>query len=215
MSRRFTLETEDGLRLEAERDAPDDPRASVVLCHPHPDMGGTMSAPLLIALRDEFVQRGWAVVRFNFRGVGRSEGTASLGEKEVRDARAAIASARTELPRAPLGIVGWSFGGAVAVRAAAEDDTLVGCVAIAPSVQPRPGVSAGLPRADELDLGVPLLIVCGSNDEVTPPEATRDWLRPVEHAEFIEMRAANHFFWGRYEQLGSIATAWLERRARL
>ena len=215
MTRRFWLETDDGLRLEAERDAPERARAAAVICHPHPDMGGTMTAPLLLALRDELVRRAWAAVRFNFRGVGRSEGTASLGEKEVLDAQAAVASARSDVPDAPLAIVGWSFGGAVAVRTAVEDDSLVGCVAIAPSVEPRPGVSAGLPRADELDLGVPLLFVCGSNDEVTPVDATRRWLEPVQHAELIEMRAANHFFWGRYEQLGSTVVGWLEQRAGL
>ena len=81
------FQSRDRLSLQGALDLPDAPRASVVLCHPHPDMGGTMNAPLLGALTEELVGRRWAVLRFNFRGIGDSEGEASTGLAEVADAR--------------------------------------------------------------------------------------------------------------------------------
>jgi alpha/beta superfamily hydrolase len=209
-----TLTTGDGLRLEMRSEAPERVEAAIVLCHPHPDMGGTMNAPLLLALRDGFLAEGWAVLRFNFRGVGTSSGERSEGIQEVADAEAAVAWARREWPDVPVAIVGWSFGAGVAIRAAERDDSLEACVAIAPPVEGRPRVTAGLPPATELDLGVPLLFVCAGHDEVTPPEPCRRWIRNVEYADLLEIPAANHFFWGRYEQLASRVNEWLAQRFR-
>jgi alpha/beta superfamily hydrolase len=206
----LTFTSTDGLRLEGALDAPDDPHAALVLCHPHPRMGGTMNAPLLGALRDELVRRRWAVLRFNFRGIGGSQGEPSLGEDEVADALGAVAVARDRVRGRPIGIAGWSFGGAVAIRAAVADDSLAGCVAIAPAVTRRDEVAAGLPPASELDLGVPLLVVCGARDEVVKPDECRAWIQPVEAATYIELQGANHFFWGRYDDLATTVTEWLD-----
>ncbi len=200
----------DGLSFEGVLDRPEPTRAGLVLCHPHPQMGGTMNAPMLLALRQALVARGWAVLRFNFRGIGRSEGRPSTGEEEVAETHAAIALLRERLDRLPVAIAGWSFGGAVAVRAAAEDDALAGCVGIAPAVDAKPDVTSGLPSPDELDLGVPLLFVCGSNDEVVPPEACGAWIADIEHGEFVELPASNHFFWGRYDKLCATVGEWLD-----
>ena len=208
---RLTLSTSDGLSIEAALDAPPRSKAGIVLCHPHPQMGGTMNAPLLVALRDELVAREWTVLRFNYRGIGESEGEASLGVEEVDEATAAVEFLRARSPR-PAAIAGWSFGGAVAVRAAAEDDSLVGCVGIAPSVEPKPDVSAGLPPPDDLDLGVPLLFVCGHNDDVVSPAACREWTSAFAHGDYVEVPAANHFFWGKYERLTAIVSDWLDAR---
>ncbi len=123
-----TFESSDGLTLEAILDDPDEPRAALVLCHPHPKMGGTMNAPLLAALTARMTGDGWTVLRFNFRGIGKSEGDATTGIDEVQDAKGAIAYMRHRTPDLPLAIAGWSFGAAVAIRTAAEDDSLVGCV---------------------------------------------------------------------------------------
>ena len=212
MSRSLTIATPDGLSLEARADGPAEARAILVVCHPHPDMGGTMNAPLLVALCTEMAARGWATLRFNFRGVGASTGRRSLGEREVIDAHAAVARVREDRPGLPVALAGWSFGAGVAVRAAAEDDSLLACVAIAPSIEGRSGVTVPFPPADELDLGVPLLFVCGSNDDVTPIEPARRWIAEVEHGELVELAAANHFFWGRYEELSATVSDWLERR---
>jgi uncharacterized protein len=77
------LRSADGLRLESLLWTPDEPRAGLVFCHPHPQMGGTMNAPLLEAVAKELVGKDWAVLRFNFRGIGESEGEATTGGAEV------------------------------------------------------------------------------------------------------------------------------------
>ncbi len=205
----ITFESTDGLTLEGAVDVPAGPKAVVVLCHPHPKMGGTMNAPLLAALRDHLVSEDWAVVRFNFRGIGASQGTSSTGIEEVSDAQGAIAYARDRLEELPLAIAGWSFGAAVAVRAAALDDSLAGCIAIAPAVAAEPGVTDGLPAPDEIEIDVPLLVACGANDEVVRPEECRLWAEAA-FAEHIVLKGANHFFWGNYEQLAVKIARWLD-----
>src|SRR5688500_2919200 len=104
MTESLTIRSRDGLTLEAAFDG--EPAAGVVVfCHPHPRFGGTMDAPLLIALRDDLVGRGFAVLRFNFRGVGASEGTSGLGEEEVADALGAVAAAESRAEGKSIGIL--------------------------------------------------------------------------------------------------------------
>ena len=204
-----SLESSDGLTLEGILDAADEPRAAVVLCHPHPKMGGTMNAPMLEALTARMTGERWTVLRFNFRGIGGSEGDASTGIDEVQDAKGAIAYIRKRVPELPLAIAGWSFGAAVAIRAAAEDDSLVGCVAIAPAVKEKPGITAGLPHPDEVDLGVPLLIVAAANDELVETEDCEAWVAGIPHAQVVVVPGANHFFWAKYDRLGDEVAGWL------
>ena len=210
MSERMTVRSRDGLALEAESDLAPDARASIVFCHPHPGYGGTMNAPLLVALRDDLVERGFGVLRFNFRGGGASEGTSSLGEAEVADAAGAIDVAREAAPGRPLALLGWSFGGSVAIRTAAAEP-VDACVAIAPAVRGKEGITAGLPSPDELGLEVPLLIVIGSNDEQISTAECKGFSAGVGGAEFVEMPGANHFFWAKYPQLTATIGTWLER----
>ncbi|MDQ3983096.1 MAG: alpha/beta hydrolase [Actinomycetota bacterium] len=206
------LRSRDGLALEAALDSPDAPKATLVLCHPHPQMGGTMNAPLLLALRDEMLRRDWAVLRFNFRGIEGSEGVSSTGVDEVADAGGALDHAGETFPDLPRAIAGWSFGAAVAVRVAAIEPDLVGCAAIAPAVDEKPGVTAGLPPPDELDLVVPLLVVYGTNDEQVSPEACSSW-GTAAGAEVVRIAGANHFFWAKYDQLSELVGDWLDARS--
>ena len=206
MTRALTFASRDGLRLEAEMDEPADPAASLVLCHPHPKMGGTMNAPLLLSLRDALVGRRWNVLRFNFRGIGNSEGDPSTGAAEVNDALGALDVARA--PGLPVALAGWSFGAAVAVRVAAEDHDLIGCAAIAPAVDEKPDITAGIPS--DAVVGVPLLVVVGANDDQVSPSRCAQWADTQPHATFHEVRGANHFFWARYEQVADIVADWLD-----
>ena len=205
----LNLESSGGLILEAEFDRAGAPRAALVICHAHPGMQGTMKSPLLIAIRDALTERDWSVLRFNFRGVGGSGGEFGDGVEEVDDALAAIRFVRAAHPDAPIAILGWSFGAAVAMRAAAREAEVEACVAIAPSVVPKPGISRGLPPPQELGLDAPLLIVCGANDEVTPPEDARRWAAEAG-ALYHEIQAANHFFWAKYEPLITTVTRFLD-----
>jgi uncharacterized protein len=208
MSRALTFSSIDGLVLEGMLDGPDDADRALVLCHPHPQMGGTMNAPLLEALTADFADEGWGVVRFNFRGIGRSEGNPSTGPDETADALGAIAEARRLWPRRPVAVAGWSFGAAVAIRAAAEDPTLAACVAIAPSVEAKEGTTAGLPSPDDLEIDVPLLVVTAANDAVVAPAACRAWAEGA-FADHIVISGANHFFWARYDRLSEAVRRWL------
>ncbi|MDQ3958025.1 MAG: alpha/beta hydrolase [Actinomycetota bacterium] len=206
-----SIRSRDGLALEAAVDAAPAVRAGLVLCHPHPQMGGTMNAPLLCAVRDEMVRRSWGVLRFNFRGIGGSEGAPSLGIEEVADAGGATDHARTLWQGVPLAIAGWSFGAAVAVRLVASGEDLIACAAIAPAVNEKPGVTAGLPAPSELDDGPPLLFVCAANDRQVLPEDCSSWANDAG-AKLVTMRGANHFFWGKYDDLAETVGTWLDAR---
>ncbi|MGH2754713.1 MAG: alpha/beta hydrolase [Actinomycetota bacterium] len=206
----LVLHTQDGLALEAVLESPGSPKACFVFCHPHPQMGGTMNAPLLKAISGGLLERGWAVLRFNFRGIGASEGMSSIGIEEVADAAAAVEEARSRFPTLPLAIGGWSFGASVAGRVAATDDALEAFVGIAPAVTEKPGITAGMPAAEEVDLPMPSLVIVGVNDDLVDPAEARAWAETVG-AEFEEMKGANHFFWGKYEVLTERVCDFLER----
>ncbi len=204
-----TIRSTDGLELEGVVDEPADVRGVFVLCHPHPKMGGTMNAPLLGALRDRLVDEGWAVVRFNFRGIGSSEGEPSTGVAEVADAEGALDLATERFPHLPMTIGGWSFGAAVAVRTMGAHPEITAGVAIAPSVKPREGVTAGLPHPSEISLESPLLFVCAVNDDLVSIGDCREWVEAVPSCGLVELRGANHFFWAKYGDLADEVSKWL------
>jgi alpha/beta superfamily hydrolase len=199
----------DGLTIEAVLDGPPDPTAVLVFCHPHPQMGGTMNAPLLLAIGGPLLELGWSVLRFNFRGIGSSEGESGIGVEELKDAEGAVAFAKGRFPDAPIAIAGWSFGGAVAVKTAMQHPELFACVGIAPAVEPKEGVTAGLPSASEVDISMPLLFVVGINDRQVDPAACRAWSEEAG-AALVEMKGANHFFWGKYDDLSENVVGFLE-----
>lgn len=209
MSERVTVTSEDGLNLVGELDVPEHPDAALVICHAHPKMGGTMKSPLLLALRDEMVERNYAVLRFNFRGIEGSEGTPTTGLEEVADARGAITFVSERLPDVPVAVAGWSFGGAVAVRAVSGRDDVSACVGIAPAAKEKPGVTAGLPGPGEIRVSCPMMMVVGANDDVTLPRDVGKWA-DAAGARYEEIPAANHFFWAKYEPLTSTVASFLE-----
>ncbi|HEX2051930.1 MAG TPA: alpha/beta hydrolase, partial [Actinomycetota bacterium] len=110
---------------------------------------------------------------------------------------------------APLALAGWSFGAAVAVRAAAGDDGLLAIAAIAPPVVARPGVTAGLPAPERARLAAPLLTVCGDNDHLVAVEDCLRWARGAG-ARVVVVEGGNHFFWGRYERLTATVADFLD-----
>lgn len=205
----LTFSSRDGLQLVGELEVPDEVDAALVICHAHPNMGGTMKSPLLIALQDEMLARHYAVLRFNFRRIEGSEGTPTIGLEEPADAHGAIDLMNDRFPDLPLAIAGWSYGASVAVRVAAERDDLSACVAIAPPVTEKPEVTVGLTGPDEIELDIPLLVVVGSNDDLTSPEDCLAWASAAG-TRFEEIPAANHFFWAKYEPLVATIASFLE-----
>ncbi len=165
-----------------------------------------MDAPLLLALRDALVTDGHAVVRFNFRGIGSSEGFPGDGTAEVADAHGAIDAARERYPGLTPALLGWSFGASVAIRVAPDAGELSAVVAITPPVSGRAGFSVGLPQ--DFASNIPLLVLAGANDTTTDPQKQRAWAE-ANRARFIALKGANHFFWGKYDDLAAEVTAFL------
>lgn len=110
---RVALVTSDGVELDALWVSPPSVVVAVVLCHPHPEHGGSMHNPLLLTVEDAVCGLGGGVLRFDFRGVGRSGGAHMGGDGEVGDVEAAARWVREREPGCPLAVGGWSFGGGV------------------------------------------------------------------------------------------------------
>jgi alpha/beta superfamily hydrolase len=118
-------------RLEAlleppERPVPDNPRFAAVVCHPHPLFGGTLHNHATYRLAKAVRARGGTSLRFNFRGVGRSQGAHDQGRGERDDVRAALAWLRERTPDVPILVAGFSFGAWVAAQAGCRDPAVRG-----------------------------------------------------------------------------------------
>jgi hypothetical protein len=183
-------------RLEALLESPRDGEAagSAVVCHPHPEHGGTLQNKVVHTLARAFVTKGLSTLRFNFRGVGQSEGEFDEGQGEVRDALAAVQMMKGRGGDKELWLAGFSFGAAIAIRAAA-DARANGLVSVAPAlsrVLHEPG-----PQPD-----CPWLIVQGDQDDLVNVADTILWvnrLKPGPELQIFE--ETGHFFHGRLVKL--------------
>lgn len=169
-------------------------RGVAVICHPHPQHGGTMDNKVAQTLARAFVQQGFRAVRFNFRGVGGSEGAWDDGRGEVDDALAVTAAHRTA--GLPLVLAGFSFGGYVAAEAAHRlpaDQKPAWLALVAPSTQKQavPAVPEGT------------LVIHGEADDVVPLAATLDWARP-QALPVVVVPGAGHFFHGQLTLLKNL-----------
>ncbi len=169
-------------------------RGLAVVCHPHPLQGGTMDNKVVTTVARALVQRGWRVVRFNYRGVGGSAGTWDEGRGEVDDALAVIAAHR--VAGEPLVLGGFSFGGFIAASAAArlpEADRPQRMVLVAPSTA----------KHDAPPVGADTLLIHGEADDVVPLSASMDWARP-QALPVVVVPGAGHFFHGQLMLLKSL-----------
>jgi alpha/beta superfamily hydrolase len=178
-------------RIECAIDRPAEaPRGLAVVCHPHPQGGGTLDNKVAQTIARACLDVGWASVRFNFRGVGASEGAWDEGRGEVEDALAVIADwrARAEFAGKPLALGGFSFGAWVAVEAASR---------LADDAKPRRIVLVGPSTEKQSMRGVPAdtVVVHGENDELVPLAATLAWARP-QQLPVIVFPGVGHFFHG-------------------
>ena len=194
-------------RIECAVDSPAGPvRGVAVVCHPHPQHGGTLDNKVVQTLARAFVQLGWRSVRFNFRGVGASEGGWDEGRGEVEDALAVVAArtaAHTIDGAAPaLLMAGFSFGGYVAAEVAQRlpaDAKPRRLVLVGPSTQKQdvPPVPAGT------------VVIHGETDDVVPLSATLDWARP-QALPVIVFPGVGHFFHGQLALLKSVVVQQLQ-----
>jgi uncharacterized protein len=163
---RIEFPSDDGTVLEARLTHPDeDPVGGAVLCHPHPQQGGSMDSWMMPVLQRAVAAAGWSALRFNFRGVGRSDGAPGEGEEEARDVAGAVTWLRAEIGGGPIILGGWSFGSAVALNYALDGGDIAGWFAV--------GFPVG---RDAVDLDAlsgwttPKLFIHGTRDQITPAE---------------------------------------------
>ena len=175
------------------------PRGVAVLCHPHPQHGGTMDNKVVQTLARAFVQLGHRAVRFNFRGVGASGGHWDQGQGEIDDALAVVAALRN--PDLPLVLGGFSFGAYITTRAAAQ---------LADDAKPQRLVLVGPAVVNFSAAPVPndTLVVHGEADDVVPLQAVLDWARP-QVLPVVVVPGTGHFFHGQLTLLKNIVVnAW-------
>jgi alpha/beta superfamily hydrolase len=185
-------------RLQALRDLPEGASQGIaVIAHPHPLFGGTMDNKVVQTLASAFVQAGWTAVRFNFRGVGASEGAHDNGHGEVDDMLAVVSAAAAD---GPLALAGFSFGAFVAARAveslwSSRELRKVALVGTATSRFPVPPVPPQLHDRT--------LVVHGELDDTVPLASVMDWARP-QALPITVVPGGAHFFHGQLPLLKNL-----------
>jgi hypothetical protein len=173
---------------------------SAVFAHPHPLHGGTLHNKVVFRAARCLGRAGYGVLRFNFRGVGISDGRFDSGEGEVDDFRAAVDEAERR-GGVPIVAGGFSFGSAVALRGIDGDPRVRAFLGVG---VPLASVSAeSLPRPQ-----VPALLVVGSEDVYGPPVLLRDWVG--DSGRIVEVPGGDHFLEGKLEELESALVAFLD-----
>ena len=182
-----------------------------VILHPHPQFGGTMNNQIVDQLYYAFAQRGFSVLRFNFRGVGRSQGLFDNGPGELADAATALDWLQTYNPDArSCWIAGVSFGAWIAMQLLMRRPEIDGFISVAPPANLydfsflAPCPSSGL-------------MVNGSDDRVVPPESTKTLVDKLKTQKGIVIShetipGANHFFEDRLDELLLVVNTYLDQR---
>ena len=161
-----------------------------VVCHPHPQHGGTMDNKVVTTLVRGYGELGIPAVRFNFRGTGHSEGVYDRGVGEVEDLMAVARWVERRYPDARLLLAGFSFGSGVAGNGAHRLPNCCHLTLVAPPVG-RYGFSR------RQDFPCPWLLIMGGKDELVDPAGVFEWARSISPSpSIIEMPDAGHFFHG-------------------
>lgn len=181
--------------IECAVDEPEQaPRGVVVICHPNPVQGGTLDNKVVQTIARAFVQMGYRAVRFNFRGVGLSQGVWDEGRGEVDDALAVVKALRE--PHLPLALAGFSFGAYVTAQAAsrlAGDQRAERLLLVAPATS----------RFDTAAVPADTLVIHGEVDDVVPLAALLDWARP-QALPLVVVPGVGHFFHGQLPLLKNL-----------
>jgi uncharacterized protein len=170
-----------------ERPEQDERRGTAIVCHPHPLHGGTMHNKVVTMVSRSLVELGLSTVRFNFRGVGNSQGEYDDGNGETDDVAAIATWLRRERPDDALWLAGFSFGSYVALRAAQ---------ALAPQQLIQIAPPVGRWAFDAITLpDCPWLVVQGEADEVVDPAAVFAWIAALaKPPQLVRMPDTSHFF---------------------
>jgi hypothetical protein len=199
-------------RLEALLWTPakSNPPVGAVVCHPHPLFGGTMHNKVVYQIARTLDRLGLPVLRFNFRGVGLSEGEHDQGHGERDDVRAALDFLAGEFPGLPLMVAGFSFGCWVGLRVGCEDSRVMELAGL------------GTPVNDSdfsylYSCAKPLLLIQGEKDQYGAPSKLEEVVAtfPVnvrEQTRVVIVPGADHFFLGKLDPVGAALSAWLGER---
>jgi len=202
------------LRLEGVIHLPDgEPaqRPGVLICHPHSQHGGSMEVPVIAATARELARRGIVALRFNFRGVGRSEGAFGEGSAEVADVAGAAEYLvrRDGVDAGRLFLMGYSFGAAVGLRYVEGDPSVSAIVALC-----LPLGSMTLASLDETfwsKYSKPKLFLAGDRDHICPLPELRSLVdRLREPKQLMVMDGVDHFLWGREQEVAERIAGFLE-----
>ena len=174
------------------------PRAAVVFAHPHPEEGGTMHTKAVFQGAKGLARIGCSVLRFNFRGVGKSEGAFDAGKGEAEDFRAALDFMSARYPDVPLWAAGFSFGSWIALETGAVDPRVSLLIGIAPPVT-RPNYDF----VNTLASTKPKFLIQGSLDELCPiKDLWAFYARLPEPKEIVVIDGASHLFEGKTREVG-------------
>jgi len=181
-----------------------------LMLHPHPQHGGTMNNKVIYTLYHGFARRGFSVLRFNFRGVGRSQGRFDRGEGELSDAAAALDWLQTYNPNASqCWIAGFSFGAWIGMQLLMRRPEISGFVSVAPPANLYDfSFLAPCPASG--------LVLLGDKDEVVPPESVDKLVQKLTNQrditiEYRPIKGANHFFNEHLEELNERLDDYLDR----
>jgi len=202
-------------RLEGRYQHGEGPNAPIALMlHPHPQHGGTMNNKVIYTLYHLFAERGFSALRFNFRGVGRSQGKFDRGEGELSDAASALDWLQTYNPNASAcWIAGFSFGAWIGMQLLMRRPEIEGFISIAPPANLydfsflAPCPSSGLIIHGDKDAVVPYKDVTGLVDKLKTQKGI------VIEQKVIQ--GANHFFDGKIESLMESISAYLDKRLKI
>jgi alpha/beta superfamily hydrolase len=183
-------------KLEALLEEPEDrvPKHAVLVCHPHPQHGGTMHNKVVYRIARGLRRAGAVVLRFNYRGVNLSEGQYDYGIGEVEDARGALALLRSRYPELPFSLAGFSFGSRIILKLGCETPGVSTLIAV--------GFPANL--SDSHPLGqcpVPKVFIVSRKDQFCSVPAMETYFATLpERKQLIWVEAADHFFGGALDQ---------------
>ena len=184
-------------KLEAVLEEPEDgePREAVLVCHPHPQHGGTMHNKVVYRIARGMRRTGAVVLRFNYRGVNMSEGRYDQGIGEKEDARVALEFLRGRYPHLPFSLAGFSFGSRIILRLGCELGGAVRLLAV--------GFPAAMPDSQGLGFcEIPRVFITSTRDEFCPVPAMEAYFRTLaEPKQLIWIEAQDHFFAGALDKL--------------
>ncbi len=200
---RVSIPVNGQVTLEGGLSLPAEPKGGALVLHPHPLYGGSMHNNVVLALVQGAEAAGWAALRINFRGVGRSTGRHDDGLGEQDDVIAAAAWLREKAP-GPLVLMGYSFGSLVGARAAKDVEGLRGGVWVSPPY------ALGEPPPWPEGAG-PLLVMTGDSDEFGDMTRLRAYLEPMgARSTLIVTQGGDHFWWGGVSALTRESSRFLE-----